>query len=290
MKKILLLGLLVLVLFTFGCIKQPGPGPEVVNYHTGKNGIEITAINNLPPKEAWVGNTFVVGIEIKNSGAFDIEQGKLSVSGFDPDYIEIQEPQRNFILKGKQAGYPEGERNIINFNVKNIGIREGSEEIVSSFTIRAQYPYQTETSTEVCINPDIYNAVKTKHICEVQSQTFRSGQGAPVSITSIDQTISPIDLDYEISFLIHVQNKGDGRVLNNKLKVKEAKLSDQAVQCTKEIQFDNHQDNLIKCSIILKEVRGAYLAPFTIKLEYDYENVVDKKFKIVDLLLKAKKI
>jgi hypothetical protein len=288
-KLILIIVIFSLVLFGFGCKKRPGIGPEAVEYHTGTKGLEISAIKNLPPQEIWKGNTFIVGIEIRNSGAYDIEEGRLAISGFDPEYISILEPQTTFGLKGKQPGYPEGEVQLLNFKVQNTEIRKGSEELVSSFTVNAQYHYETKASTHMCIDPDIYNLIKTK-VCEIATVNLREGQGAPVAITSIDETISPNGLDYDISFLIHVSNKGNGFVMNKKIKVKEAKLSNQEVKCMEDIYFKEKEDNLIECSITLREVRGAYLAPFTITLEYDYETSVDKKFKVVDLLVKAKKI
>ena len=288
-KLIFIIGLFVLVLLSFGCKKQDGLGIEVLEYNTGTNGLEITAIKNLPPEEIWKGNTFVVGIEIRNSGAFDIEDGKLAISGFDPEYISIQEPQTSFSLKGKQPGYPEGDVEILNFQVQNTEIREGSEELVSSFTVNAQYHYETEASTQVCIDPDIYNTLKIK-TCEIGTITLKGGQGAPVAITSIDETMSPAGLDYEVFFLIHASNKGNGNVMNKKIKVKEARLSNQMISCVDEIDFDNKGDNLIQCSANLTDLRGAYLAPFSITLEYDYETSVDKRFKVVDLIVKAKKI
>ena len=58
MKKILLIGIIVLILFSSGCIKKTGTGPEAVDYNTGIKGLEINIIKNLPPEETWKGNSF----------------------------------------------------------------------------------------------------------------------------------------------------------------------------------------------------------------------------------------
>ena len=290
MRKKLLIGIIVLILFSSGCIKKPGIGPEVTEYNIGTKGLEINIIKNLPPEETWKGNAFVIGIELINAGAFNITDGELALSGFDPEYIGIQKPQETFELNGKQPGYPDGESKVFNFEVQNLGIREGSEEYVSSFSIRTEYNYETTATAEVCINPDIYSTVKTKHVCEIGPITLRGGQGAPVSVVSIDETISPVGLNHEVSFIFHIKNQGEGRVMNKFIKVKEAKLSNQELECKDNIEFENKEDNLIQCSVILEELRGAYITPLSITFEYEYENVVDHKLKIVDLLLKSKKI
>jgi hypothetical protein len=290
MKKIILIiGLLVLLLFSFGCIRKSSTGPEVIVYHTGTKGLEINLLKNLPPDEIWKGNAFVIGVELINSGAYDIEEGKLTIN-YDTKYTEIIEPQRTFELKGKQQGYPDGERILMNFDARNLKVPGERDEGLGSFTVLSQYHYGTTASTEVCINPDVYNIIKTNEICEIKTIDLRQGQGAPVTITKIEQTISPRNLDYVVSFLFHIQNKGKGGVLNKKIKITEAKLSNQKLQCLEELPFDNKKENLLECSIVLKGLRGAYLAPLTIKLDYDYQESIDKKLTIVDLLLKAKKI
>ena len=289
-NKILPIIMLFILLFSFGCMRStPGIEPEVVDYHKGTKGLEISILKNLPPDKIIKENSFVIGVELVNSGAFDIEEGTISISGYDPKYVDVQELLREFELKGKQPGYPEGETMIINFNALNIDIPKGSDEYTASFTVNSQYKYRTEATTEVCINPDLYNIAKVGAICETKELTLSKGQGAPVAVTKITPVISPRNLDYDITFIIEIDNKGKGEVLGN-IKIISAELSREKLKCPDTVDFNNKEGNLIPCSITLKDLRGAYVAPFIIKLEYEYENKVDKKLTIIDPLVKSKKI
>lgn len=288
MKKIILLISIVLILSSMGCVSDKRIGPEEINYHSGNKGLEMNIIKNLPPDEIIKENSFVIAVELVNSGAFDINEGKITFN-YDSKYLSIGDQQRTFNLNGKQQGYPEGERKVMNFQAKNIGTREASEETPISFTVSAQYHYETSAYAEVCINPDIYSVVKTKDICDIKTISLNKGQGAPVAVTSIEQVPSPTNEGLELSFLIHISNKDDGEVID-KLKIKNALLSNQKLECEKITSFDNQKDNIVQCKTILKNLRGAYVAPLTITLEYDYKKSVDKKLKAVDLLLKSKKI
>ena len=288
-KLILILGIVILVLFNFGCTKNSGTEPEVVEYHKGTNGLEINIINNLPPDEIFKGNTFVIAIELENSGAFDIESGSVTIN-HDPKYISVSEPKRNFNIKGRQPGYPNGEKKVIDFQCENIGTRESSEETVISFTASAKYNYKTEASAKVCINSDIYDLIKNDDVCEVKSVSLSGGQGAPVAVTLIDEAISRSEYEYKVSFLFHISNKGSGRVIGP-VKIKEAQLSNENLNCMqKEFKFDKNEETIIECSITLEDLRGSYLAPLSLVLEYEYETFKDHHFKVIDLLVKAKKI
>jgi hypothetical protein len=288
-KIFLLAGIFAVLLVSSGCIgKSPSTGIGSENYNIGTKGLEMSIIKNLPPDEIWKGSAFIIGVDLKNSGAYDINAGTVSISGFDQNYLEVQDSQTEFSLAGKQPGYPEGERNVLNFKAVSKGMPFGLEEYIGSLTVFSQYHYATEANAQICINPDIYNIIKIGSVCEAKTITFTAGQGAPVSVTSISSVLSPRGIDYDVSFAVTVKNNGPGRVLGN-LIVKEAKLSNQAVQCKKEIEFNNKKDNMLACSISLKNLRSAYIAPFSLKLEYDYETSVDKKLTITDPLLESRK-
>ena len=62
-------------------------------------GLEITILQNLPPKEIRVGNSFVIGVQLVNAGAFEVVDGKLTISGFDPLYIEVNNSHEPILLK-----------------------------------------------------------------------------------------------------------------------------------------------------------------------------------------------
>ena len=113
-------------------------------------------INDLPPDEIWENSDFIIGLELKNKGPFSITEGLILVSGFDPEYITIEENRIQFELQGKSPAYPEGDYKVINIKAKNIYFPQGHDEHPAPFTIKAFYDYQTEATVNVCIDPDIY--------------------------------------------------------------------------------------------------------------------------------------
>jgi len=125
--KILLIIILTIVLFSIGCVRRPpGLEPEVIEYHKGTKGLEMSFIKNAPPAEVWEGNEFAIGLELENKGAYPIEEGYIVISGFIPDYIEVTPLEQTIDLQGKSPGYPEGDYKIINFQAKSFNIPQGS--------------------------------------------------------------------------------------------------------------------------------------------------------------------
>ncbi|MBR9691852.1 hypothetical protein GOV06_03615, partial [Candidatus Woesearchaeota archaeon] len=184
-SKILIMIFAVFILAGFGCQRgAPGFEPELVEYHKGYGGLEINIVKGLPPDEVIEKGEFVVGLELKNKGAYDIEGGKIIVYGFEDGYVSLDKFQVNVDIDGKKPGFPEGGFEIVNFNGINHAIPGSADIFLSPFTVRAYYRYQTEAGAEVCINPNIYSYVKTKEIvCEPGAVELSGGQGAPVAIT-----------------------------------------------------------------------------------------------------------
>ena len=156
MKKIILIILTILILTNLGRKSQtPTKNPEVIEYHKGTEGLSIELIKGLPPDKILEGSNFVVGIELKNKGAADIDNGKISIYGFESGYTKIINPDISFNMEGKKPGFPEGTIKIINFEINNIAMPEIIDEYNAPFIIRTYYKYTTEASTEICINPHI---------------------------------------------------------------------------------------------------------------------------------------
>ncbi|MEE9525496.1 MAG: hypothetical protein V3V78_02710 [Candidatus Woesearchaeota archaeon] len=275
---------IILTLFIIGCGRTPSLEPEVIEYHKGFDGLEITSVKNLPPNEILKGTEFVIGLELRNKGAYDIEDGLIMIYGFPKGYALITRPEFYFDIEGKQPGFPEGGYGIINFNIKGADLPERMKEYPAAYTIKANYRYQTEAGTEVCINPFVYSYMKTKEtVCEPKEVVLKKGQGAPVAVTRVQQSFAPIGNKIQVTFIINIENKGDGKVID-KVYLDEVRLANVPLSCEpQEITLKEKEESSIICTTETLVSSGAYISPLSVKFNYIYSQVLDKKLTIKSL-------
>jgi len=279
MKKIILL-MIVLVIIS-GCRKQTGIDVEVIEYHKGVDGVEMKFVENLPPREIIERSNFVIGVELRNKGAYDVEAGRITVYGFEGGYTSIDVPEIDFDIEGKKPGFPEGGYEIINFQAKNIAIPEIVDVYDAPFTVRTFYRYETEAGTEVCINPNIYSYVENRYaVCKPEEVKLTGGHGAPVAVTRIEESFAPYGNDIKVNFIIHFQNKGDGEVIEG-VYIDEVMIADEELECVADfIEMTDDKEKTVVCSMQTSLSQGAYLAPMLVRLGYDYTSKLDKTLKI----------
>ncbi len=280
MKKILILLITGFIIILAGCKRTtPDLEPELIEYHKGTHALKMNFVENLPPDEITEGSEFIIGLELENKGAFDIENGEISISGYDQSKIQIDDPEKYFNIEGKKPGFPEGGYEIMNFQGKNIDFPKIKEIDPAKLKIIARYDYQTEAGAEVCINPDIYSHIKTKeNICEPKEITLSDGQGAPVAVTKIQQEPVPFENKIRIKFNIYLENKGDGNIKDN-ITIDEVRLANVPIACTKK-NIELKEDKKIECYTEILADAGAYLTSLSIKLDYKYISRISKAVQI----------
>ncbi len=289
-KIIVAFMLVISVLFIFGCKSKNGTEPQVIEYHKGTDALVMSFVKGAPPDELWQNNEFGIAVELKNKGASSIENGILTFSGHDTGYISITPISQSFFLQGKSPSFPEGDYALLTFSAKNINLPPASKEYTDSIIARAQYDYQTDASIDVCINPFIYNYAKAKEgACQIKDKKISGGQGAPIAITEIKETISPVGYDQlRIEFRITIKNQGSGKVVsqennNGPIIVEEVMLEGKSMNCNPtELNLEEGEDTF-SCSTILEKSVGAYTAPLSIKLSYTYSSQINKIIKVTTL-------
>lgn len=268
------------LVFSAGCRRQVSTGPDAVEYHSGTEGLEMEFVRNLPPDEIAEGSEFVIGLELRNQGAYDIESGRILVYGFEIGYNSLEQQKKEFDIEGKKPGFPKGGYEIINFNAQNHAIPEIVDVYEVPFIVRAFYRYQTEAGAEVCINPHIYSYMETAEAaCRPEEVKLSGGQGAPVAVTKIEQTFAPEGKDIKVNFIIYIKNEGDGEVVDGAY-IDDVKLADESLECNKEFIELEDQEKRFVCSTTTSISQGAYLAPILVRLSYDYTEKIDKSISI----------
>ncbi len=230
-KKHLILGF-ALVFIISGCIGLvPGGDTKAASsLYKGTKGIEMSFVNNAPPKRVFGDTPFNVIVRVENKGAYDVgfekekgifvitpESGYVDFKSIDEsDGVEYngQEKSSSFSVRGRSLSNPVGEEIVVNSYLGARELSSLSNIHESSVFATACYPYQTKLSTTVCIDPDFYNLAGVEKACEVKDLLFLTGQGAPVAITKIEVKIAPAEDNLvKPEFIVHVQNKGIGEVV-----------------------------------------------------------------------------
>jgi hypothetical protein len=190
--------------------------PYEAEFHKGFDGLAMEFVKGQPPSSVWENTEFPITIRIQNRGAYDIFNGRLKITG---NLYFAPEPEREislaFNLEGKSEFNPEG-----SFSFERYLATAGTVDMdkTDSFYILACYPYKTFASAEICINPRMLEGDESNELrgeCNVGSVSLPSGQGAPVSVTSVDEEMIPVGDDiFRLNLKIKVVNKGSGKVVS----------------------------------------------------------------------------
>lgn len=205
--KIGIVVVLVVVIFT-GC---EGGEEDRYHPHRGKEGVNIEFIENAPEDEIKERTEFQLGLRMKNNGATDVKNGKMTI-GVQRDLFEDFENVRNFNLKGKSQDRKEGERDemFIDMKTQNIYV---SERQPTEIHLNYCYPYETLLSTEICIDSTPTDEDDRPPSCPSNSESFGQGQGAPVVVTEYELEMVPKSEGAVPKVKFEIKNKGEGRVV-----------------------------------------------------------------------------
>ena len=89
-KKLCILSCIIMIIFLCGCLQEGAVTVDDTDYHRGTRGLEMYFIPNAQPNQVYDGDHLDIMVELKNMGAYpgsDIFDGKLEISGFDPNAI-----------------------------------------------------------------------------------------------------------------------------------------------------------------------------------------------------------
>ncbi len=138
----------------------------------------------------------------------------------------IAEKSKILLFEGQSIYNPTGGQDTLTFHAQTKEIPTLTESHLSTIIATSCYDYETITTQEVCIDTDINQLSFSEQVCTAQDINLGGGQGAPLAITKIETNIIPYT-DYDDTvyvrpqFIIHIQNKGNGDVVN-KEKLSEA--------------------------------------------------------------------
>jgi hypothetical protein len=197
--------------YSYGSTTKPSQNIEQIKYRVGTQGLVLSFLPNAPPLKIYEGDPLSIIVEISNKGAFDVNDGRIYVSGYDPQFIRLNRESNSISnLEGKSFFNPEG---IIfktyEFEDPSVSIPDNVEKFPQTFVATACYRYMTKATPEICIDPDPFSMKVQEKVCLPRSVGLES-QGAPVAVSMIEEELTR----GRVQFKIHVKNVGDGIVFD----------------------------------------------------------------------------
>ena len=164
----------------------------------------------------------------------------------------------------------------------------------------ACYSYDTEATSDICVDPDPYATEIKEKACSPSDISLSGGQGGPIEVTKID--VDPTKNEMRLTF--HIRNAGGGFVYN-KLKLSQCSpfspkgipLEDKNVINVDNIKVGNQAltgckpngntlklidgNAVIMCSYTYPTQQGAFKTPVSIKLSYGYRTSTTRQIEIL---------
>jgi len=213
-KLILMIGIISLLLIS-GCTKSSEKEVIRTDIHTGSDGLEFDFMQNLPMSKVYSGEEFQIGLRAINKGAYDMTNVIFKISG-DPGYVsfnnKLSDSERISKIEGKTNYDPRDKEENIIFDAKSSFADIGFQEHDSLLIVSACYDYSNTLSTQICVDPDVYNMNPTEKNCQAGDKTF-SGQGGPVGISKVETKMYSKNNALYPRFRITLTNFGPGEVI-----------------------------------------------------------------------------
>ncbi len=208
--------LAVLLLLLISCqVMQPrAKVPELPpSVRVGTSSLEI-AFNPASTSSLFMCGPGEVFVELRNTGAWNIENGFYTWIVEDQFFKPLSVKQNNFSIIGKSqynqiGGFSASTR----MKFESLDLPKQLESYSSALIFQACYPYRTWASVPVCVDPDVRGFSKNKP-CKAENVVLAGGQGAPVAITKVETSMVPTpDGRVRPSFAVFVKNMGYGQVV-----------------------------------------------------------------------------
>ncbi len=298
-KNYLFVLLVILSFFLTSCSSSQG-GVIRTDIHQGTEGLNLAFVKTMPPTDITDGTTFQIGIELRNKGTEKIEEGYLTLINYYPEemFLKDESKTKNFDLEGKSIYNIDGGFDLVTYTIENKGIPV-KQKLDSNFLFKvlACYKYKTLASVNVCIKPKASGFLPAKDICNVEDVSISNGQGGPLAVTKVEQSILPKTDDqtgkiiYSAVYKILLENKGKGMLIDPNYYKKECMqesyrkegaintlqdsnmqvtLSNTPLVCSPVSQMPNSEAFYLVCNAQLGELKEGYSTPLIINVEYGY--------------------
>ncbi len=304
MRVHILIALLgILTLFT-GCGTVSVSGgrtlPNTVDFRTGTQGLVMRFLPGTPPPALFESDPLGITVEVTNKGTTDVSDGRLYLGGYDASHIRFDRDRAVLDqLPGKSQFNPEGLfSNTFDFNDPSVSMPDNTDVFPQVFKATACYHYRTQTSANICVDPDPYSIQLTEKVCTVQPVSFSGGQGAPIAVTRVEQQVT----HNRMQFKIYIQNAGAGTVIDpsksidnchefidrrdiDKVQVRSVEFSGNEIvqNCNPQVIRLNNGQGVTSCIFDGNLGPDAFRTILNLVFDYGYRNSITTKVDIHEI-------
>ncbi len=290
----------LLILLLAGCAQQGSKQIDLPDVRTGTQGLAAGFLPQTPPAQVYESSLFTVLLNVENRGAADVKRGRYVIAAPE-QYVIFQESPGGFLdVQGRSVYNPRGGQQRIGLKGLAAPLGAQMETLPVNLLLTLCYPYETQASATVCVDPDTAGLQKGKPCSAPEKRSLSGGQGAPVGVTGIETVMLPhMREDYfvpQVSF--DIQNLGTGTVVadGSELDICEGRpidremyntvrvqgfLSETPMKCTEKAVLREGKARVV-CTLEegIPAVLGTYPSPVRINLNYGYVESQSKEFRI----------
>ena len=247
--------LLLFSLLLVACGEQKENGLDY-NFKQGIGELQLHFLPSAPPEKIYPNSDFKIIVEVDNQMAYDVEMGKIWLTGLVNDYFEVHPTEmvlqeiltEDTVLHGKSLTTPAGEKVYAQFKGHAYQLFLNAEEYTGTYFLKAKYHSRMEFLDTFCVNTHLYAVYDPN--CVVEQKKSYSGQGAPIAISEVEEVLTPGESG-QVEFRLKLQNKGSGKI--ERVDVAQATLGGEQIDC----EFSEAQGDYKKVSCLqrLKELK-----------------------------------
>jgi hypothetical protein len=213
MRKIILALLVLLVVFSAGCLNgDDNPTDPESPYIGGSNGLGLSFEATAPLAEFTQDDEVDVRLKVINRGEQEILENtaKVKLYGISPtefntlsfDYFNV-EPS---LFPAEKEIFDVGGQAVVDMGKINYNGLISSGYIERDIYAKICYPYKTKANVEACITSQRIEQSGSANICSYQGEKIKEGfvSSGPVQITTFTEEPRGVD---EIIFRVGFQNK-----------------------------------------------------------------------------------
>ena len=318
-KGFLIICLVLIILIFIGCKPTKTDGPSEVNYRTGTQGLVLEFPVDTPNQIYEGDQNIRFSIDVRNKGAFPQSDelmdtiGHLWIGGYDSNLLTISPvPPANIDegvdlsgeeLEGVSPYNLNGGHTTTEFQINANPLPKGTSYYKPNLIFTASYLYKTLASPMICIDPEPRSTRIREKVCTIQQSMSLGSQGAPVSVSKIEEDVTGTDF----LFKIYIDNVGGGLIIPesrvdenpnqgydwkelNKVKIDEVSIGNtQNMMVCRPIVGSDVQlidgKGYIFCRLAKTVVEGkSYETPLNVKLSYGYTTSAQKTIEVFEVV------
>ncbi|MEM4641421.1 MAG: hypothetical protein QXW65_02805 [Candidatus Pacearchaeota archaeon] len=288
----------LILLATIGA--APGCGQKKIIFNT--TALQVSFVQDAPPKEVNYGVAFPIYAEVKNLGGYDLAPGAASfyLSGIGENLIGVEKKLSNTGFLSKKTPIQQGGSEVLNFATAAQVARQLPSAFNLTIKLTSCYNYATITQTTICVGKKDCPGVALAGNKIITG----SNTAAPIQVTELTEQVQ----GNKLYVFFKIQNKGAGEVylqdadcdrielqdVNEQLKKNKVNIAIRAEQgftcnlqtaqapytSTKSLEGVAYVEYQVVCEKTLTEA-DLHAAPIEILLSYKYRESITKSLTIL---------